>query len=126
MSHGSERTHETFSLYPQGVTSVFEPLPIQYSSLVASQIIAPLPQVLSSYPPIAATPSFPLIDLSSLADADRVLDEAVDELFLHEPAEGDNLDEFVHDWDPNFNMDFGATLRDDVQLGFMLEKLLED
>lgn len=57
-------------------------------------------------------------------DADRVLDEAVDELFLNDTQEIDNLADFVNDWDPSSN--FGAMLEDDVQLGFMLERLLED
>jgi hypothetical protein len=56
------------------------------------------------------------------ADTDRILDDAVSELFLHEPAEYESLDEFVNDWDPNF----GAVLQDDAQLGYMLEKLMED
>jgi hypothetical protein len=121
MSHESERSAETNSLYPQGVTSVYEPLPIQYSNIVSSQA-PPLPQLSSSYQPITAMSSFPFVDPMALTNADRVLDEAVAELFLHESAESDNLDEFVHDWDPNFNF----VLRDDAQLGFMLEKLMED
>jgi hypothetical protein len=126
MSHESERTDETYSLYPQGVTSVYEPLPIQYSNIVSSQA-PPLPQLSSSYQPITtAMPSFPFVDPMALTNADRVLDEAVAELFLHEPVESDSLDEFVHDWDPNFNFNFGVVLRDDAQLGFMLEKLMED
>jgi hypothetical protein len=125
MSHESERTNETFSLYPQGVTSVYEPLPIQYSNIVSSQA-PPMPQLSSSYQPITAMSSFPFVDPMALTNADRVLDEAVAELFLHEPAESDSLDEFVHDWDPNFNFNFGMVLRDDAQLGYMLEKLMED
>jgi hypothetical protein len=126
MSQESERTDETFSLYPQGVTSVYEPLPIQYSNIVSSQV-QPLPQLSSSYQPNTATmPSFPFVDPMALTNADRVLDEAVAELFLQEPAESDSLDEFVHDWDPNFNFNFGMALRDDAQLGFMLERLMED
>jgi hypothetical protein len=55
-------------------------------------------------------------------DADYVLDQAVDELFLGEVGESDNLADFVHDWDPSF----GQVMEDDAQLGFMLDKLLED
>jgi hypothetical protein len=62
----------------------------------------------------------------ALTNADRVLDEAVAELFLHEPAESDSLEEFVHDWDPDFDINFGVVLRDDTQLGFMLEKLMAE
>jgi hypothetical protein len=125
MSHESQRSAKTYSLYPQGVASVYEPLPIQYSNIVSSQA-PPLPQLPSSYQPITAMSSYPFVDPMALTNADRVLDEAVAELFLHEPAESDNLDEFVHDWDPNFNFNFGVVLRDDAQLGFMLEKLMED
>ena len=58
-------------------------------------------------------------------DADRVLDEAVDELFLSDVRAGDdNLADFVNDWDPSNN--FQSVLEDDAQLGFMLDKLLED
>jgi hypothetical protein len=125
MSHESERSEETFPQYPQGVTSVYEPLPIQYSNIVSGQT-PPLPQLSSSYQPISTMSSFSFVDPMTRTNADRVLDEAVLELFLQEPAESDNLDEFVHDWDPNFDLNFGVALRDDVQLGFMLEKLMED
>lgn len=58
-------------------------------------------------------------------NADRVLDEAVDELFLNEAGnDQDNLADFVNDWDPSNS--FGEVLNDDAQLGFMLDKLLED
>lgn len=103
-----------------------EPLPIQFSNIVSGQV-PQLPQVSSSYQPITAMSSYPFVDPMALTtNADRVLDEAVAELFLHEPVETDSLDEFVHDWDPNFNFNFGMVLRDDAQLGFMLEKLMED
>jgi hypothetical protein len=126
MSNESEQSAETYSLYPQGVPSVYEPLPVQYANTIPGQA-APLPQLSSSYPPMAAMSSFPFVDpMARVTNADRVLDDAVAELFLHEPAESDSLDEFVHDWDPNFNFNFGMVLRDDTQLGFMLEKLMED
>jgi hypothetical protein len=126
MSHESEseRTDETYALYPpQGVTSIYEPLPLLYSNFVPGQAV-PLPQISNSYPypPMTPISSFPLVDPMARTDTDRVLDDAVAELFLHEPAEYGSLDEFVHDWDPNF----GAVLQDDAQLGYMLEKLMED
>ena len=61
---------------------------------------------------------------SELAEADRILDEAVNELFQDEG--GDNLAEFVNDWNPSGQTAFGMALEDDAKLGFMLEKLLED
>jgi len=58
------------------------------------------------------------------SNADRILDEAVDELFLQQ-EEVDNLDEFVHDWDPSFDEAVnGVGIEDDSQLGYLLEKLL--
>jgi hypothetical protein len=57
------------------------------------------------------------------ADADRVLDQAVDELFLQQ-GEIDNLDEFIHDWDPSFEHNLDEAIDDDSQLGYLLEKLL--
>lgn len=57
--------------------------------------------------------------------ADSILDQAVDELFMGELGSEDNLADFVNEWDPSNS--FGATaLADDIQLGYMLEKLLED
>lgn len=59
-------------------------------------------------------------------DADKILDEAVDELFLQQ-EEVDNLNEFVHDWDPNCdqNVTASGTVEDDFELGYLLEKLLD-
>lgn len=56
-------------------------------------------------------------------NADPVLDEAVDELFLGE--QDPNLVEFIQEWDPTFNS-LQESLEDDINLGFMLEKVLEE
>ena len=56
--------------------------------------------------------------------ADTVLDQAVDELFMGELASEDTLNDFVSEWDPTSS--FGAVLENDIQLGYMLERLLED
>jgi hypothetical protein len=122
MSHGSEQSLDTLShMHPLTVTSVFEPLPLQYDSAATP---------VASYEAIAPAPtnSLSLLDPQSLNDADRILDEAVNELFLTETGENDSLADFVHDWDPTdlSCTSFGASLQDDIQLGFMLEKLLED
>lgn len=119
MSHESEHTQETVSMFPQGVASMmYEPVPIHYNAPQMQQ------QQPISFSPIAQAPSFPLVEPMSLTDADRVLDDAVDELFLVETGVNDSLADFVQDWDPSGG--FGAVLEDDIQLGFMLEKLLED
>lgn len=54
--------------------------------------------------------------------ADRILDEAVDELFIGDSNDSDNLADFVHDWDPSNS--FGDLWQSDAQLGFMLDRLL--
>lgn len=64
----------------------------------------------------------PTNNVAPTMEADRILDEAVNELFLSDAQEVDTLADFVNDWDPNF----GAMLEDDAQLGFMLDRLLED
>lgn len=81
-------------------------------------------------PPLYYSQSFPAVPPISFhaaySDADKILDEAVDELFLHQ-GEVDSLSEFVHDWDPSFDQSscMGPTIEDDTQLGYLLEKLLE-
>ena len=60
--------------------------------------------------------------------ADQVLDEAVNELFIDPnsaevAADMNELDDFVRDWEPN---NFAETLNNDLTLGFMLDKLMED
>ena len=60
------------------------------------------------------------IDYQTYA-ADPVLDEAVDELILGEDVDR-NVVEFVQDWDPTF----AASLDNDIQLGFLLDRILDD
>lgn len=82
---------------------------------------APLSMPYASAP--VRLPQMPVVQPFALS-ADPILDEAVDELFLHDAGEQDNLADFVNDWDPTNT--FGDVLEDDVQLGYMLDKLLED
>lgn len=91
-----------------------QPLSIPFVNMPSQQ---PL-----TYSPVTSMPMS--LGYSSALDADRILDEAVDELFLNEVGDQDNLADFVHDWDPNNA--FGDVLQDDEQLGYMLDKLLED
>ncbi|KAL7568576.1 hypothetical protein ACA910_002688 [Epithemia clementina (nom. ined.)] len=59
------------------------------------------------------------------SSADLVLDEAVEQLFLNGPiADMGDLNDFVHDWDPNNGVT--QSLENDVQLGYMLDRLLAD
>jgi hypothetical protein len=132
MSHESSRLKESYatmvdkSLMPAPTNSYFEPLPVQYPNF---QQGAGMISYYAQGTPASQPQSYPLANfLAAPSDADRVLDEAVDELFLQHEGADDNLAEFVHDWDPTIEQanSFGANLQDDSQLGYMLEKLLED
>lgn len=111
-SHGSA-TADTFVSMPAS----FEPFPIQYSYQAQAHLLQPNMPYYSTAVPMSVQPPIPL---QSQASVDPVLDEAVDELFL---SGNDTLADFCIDWDPTGT---GLPLEDDVQLGFMLEKLLED
>jgi hypothetical protein len=98
----------------------FEPL--QYVTLHQAQ------QALTQcYQPPPQVP-YSVADASGTAppDADFVFDEAVDELFFNEEADEDTLNKFCSEWDPSFDDSFEFALNNDLQLGFMLEKLLEE
>jgi hypothetical protein len=112
-SHPSQQSSP--NVYPTQVASFIpEPLPLPFASL--SQLSGPL-----SVP--WTVPTTMVVNT-----ADRVLDEAVDELFLGggDAFERDNLADFVSDWDPTATFDFNEPLEDDTQLGFLLEKLLAE
>lgn len=56
--------------------------------------------------------------------ADQILDEAVEEIFMDGAiSDISDLDDFVRDWDPS---GFAVKLDNDAQLGYMLDRLLED
>jgi len=101
MSHDSEQ-QSSYEQPMQPQMNSFEPLPYEYR-------------------PFAA----PVQPAASYA-CDRVLDEAVEELFMDIPSDSvDPLDDFVSDWVPTDNP-FAQSLENDAALGFMLEKLLEE
>jgi hypothetical protein len=56
-------------------------------------------------------------------DADTIVDQAVDELFLNRD-EVDGIEEFIQDWDPSFEQNYLDVIDDDVQLGYYLESVL--
>ena len=114
-SHGSA-TADTF--VPSELVS-FEPLPIQYSYQPQAALVQPTLPYYASAIPQSVQPPIPLQN-NNQAPVDPVLDQAVDELFL---SGNDTLADFCFDWDPTGT---GVPLEDDIQLGFMLEKLLED
>ena len=115
-STGSVSHSDTFSAPATNpIPASFEPLPIRYSS---APIMPPQPQfALSSMPAPAPVQRQ---QQQQAAPVDRVLDEAVDALLL---SGDDTLADFCFDWDPTGS---GMALEDDTQLGYMLEKLLED
>jgi hypothetical protein len=56
----------------------------------------------------------------------EVLDEVVDELFLHEaPEENDNILDFVNTWNP-YSFPEEEEIEDDLQLGLLLERILAE
>ena len=116
-------TADSFASRPP--VMAFEPLPVQFSSapigmaVMQQQPVYAFPEAPVSIPVAVAAP-VPQQQRAPPASADQVLDDAVDELFL---TEDDTLADFCFDWDPTGS---GLPLEDDTQLGFMLEKLLED
>lgn len=90
----------------------------------------PYAQMSQSDIPSTSLPTMPFKFANAFSlygDGDTILNEAVDELFFYQD-EVDNLDDFVHDWDPNFDqsMPVGGTIEDDAHLGYLLEKLLDE
>mmetsp|Transcript_22427 Transcript_22427/g.48798 ORF Transcript_22427/g.48798 Transcript_22427/m.48798 type:complete len:412 (+) Transcript_22427:133-1368(+) len=97
---------------PQQQPISYEPLPM-FQQCAPQQVSLQLPQQYEAPAPYSANP------------ADQVLDDAVNELFLSSTANNNNniMDEFVRDWQPD---NFAQSLDNDLALGFMLDKLLED
>jgi hypothetical protein len=117
LSFDSQSSREqTLSMFSSSNVCNPEPNTFSFSNM-SSQPLQPLS--------LSSVNSFNFVPTYSVAptmEADRILDEAVNELFLSDAQELDTLADFVNDWDPNF----GAMLEDDAQLGFMLDRLLED
>ena len=99
-----------------------------------SQSLAPVQKFISQHPlqdaytsTFGSTPTSPQVSSYLLAprgNADRILDEAVDELFLSQP-ENEQIMDFVNSWNPAaFGAD--AALTNDEQLGNLLDRLLDD
>jgi HSF-type DNA-binding len=86
-----------------------EPIPLVYSMQASS-----LQQLLNSY----SQTDFSSKNQVSLDDSGS------EDYLLDSGSEG--LEDFSIDWDPAFDETFEMTLKDDIQLGFMLDKLLEE
>lgn len=109
-------------------STCFSVSPIVASSSVPSSFSfePPKPDIrTTSQPEEMAIEPIPFSSESSSSDSE-VLDEVVDELFLHEsPEENDNILDFVNTWNPDsFTMD--EEIVDDYQLGVMLERILAE
>lgn len=90
-----------------------EPVPVYASSQRAMTSMEP-------YPLLAPSPT--MSSRRNMA-ADSILDEAVDELFSRDPMMEDTQD-LDSIWDSAaFGLD---AVRDDTELGFLLERLLQD
>ena len=115
MSYDSNPSHEAYLYQPMSAPlSQPQALPLSFASYAGANSM--------TFSPLSSNYGAPLMSLRP--EADRILDEAVEELFLTENGDADNLAEFVNDWDPSES--FGEGLNDDAQLGFLLDKLLED
>jgi hypothetical protein len=109
--------------------------PIVNSNFLAMQSFGGSNFAWSPPPPVRVSASFPTECSSSPlsppplapASSEEYMDEAVEELFLDgcgtNPAVVGDIMDFVDVWDPAFEH---AEVNDDIQLGNLLDKLLED
>lgn len=147
-SHGSSGACDASLASSAGNNNIpvaLEPLPVRYTVPLLQQLQQPQPQPAYSFQPPAPPAQLPMMAPPAVlpapvqqlpqppqpqpaapqAAADRVLDQAVDELLM--TGEADTLAEFCCDWgDDNDPTGTGLPLEDDTQLGFMLERLLEE
>lgn len=105
---GSYRSEESYQqpIMHQSQQQMYDPMPLQQFDALPINMLFETPR--------------PQAELGRLTD--HIFDEAVDELFMDGFSES-NLSDFVHDWDPTAAVE--PDIQDDVQLGFLLEKLLE-
>jgi HSF-type DNA-binding len=90
--------------------------PLRRNSVGTRKVVKPLPALSSA---VEVTTS------SSTAANDPILDEAVRELFLEDDQlDAASLNEFVHDWDPEYLM--GDDIDDDWELGLLLEGMVNE
>ena len=81
-----------------------------------------LQQVRSLTSPLVASP----VRAPNLFPQDQILDEIVDELFFLSRPENELIMDFVNVWDPAASFGGDGALTDDVHLGNILDKLLEE
>ena len=110
---------DLFAMFKSAQQAVVDASPYQFMSATAAQ--PPLPAAI-------AMPSAPMpapVAAPMPTTQDQILDKAVDHFFFTGPmSDLGDLNDFVHDWDPNNRM--AQSLENDVQLGYMLDRLLAD
>lgn len=105
---------------------MYESMPVQVPTNSLSSTLEPIP--LAAYQPNFVVNNnnwnaMGNVDMSNRTEEGDILDEAVEELFSSDPIEGDagDLDKL---WDTS---DFeGGGLQNDIRLGYLLERLLEE
>lgn len=116
-----------YSAQPQEVpSSVLAFSPISSQCAIPKEFGAPRTEEQSVSQDMVIEP-LPLYSNSD-SDSSEVLDEVVDDLFLHAPAEeNDDIMDFVNTWNPMIDsFDAAEEIVDDLQLGLLLEKILAE
>jgi HSF-type DNA-binding len=122
---GSDSTQCNMSRASSSSTDSYAPAPIPLQSCSLEKI-----------PFVGSTPEMKLLSnslsqfLASSCKADPLPMSLVDVVVKSEDfldsEDLDTLDNLSLDWDESFDSAFEMSLKDDIQLGFMLDKLLED
>jgi hypothetical protein len=98
----------------------YEPLPIQ--TLRSSVVSSLKPYNMLAQASFVSSNQYTLFG-ATRTGADEILDDAAEQLFNNDPAMSD-MQELAEIWDGS---EFGEdVVQDDIQLGYMLEKLLEE
>jgi len=134
-SESMESQPEAFSVPSFSPLKARHDIPTSFTTTTFQE--APRPDVPMSQPPqdmepIPFSPTdssvepIPFCPNNVSSDSDsEVLDEVVDELFLHESAEeNDDILDFVNTWNPEAFEE--QKIEDDIQLGIMLERILAE
>jgi hypothetical protein len=97
----------------------YEPLPIQ--TLRSSVVSSLEPYNMLAQASFVSSNQYTMFG-ATRTGADKILDDAAEQLFNNDPAMSD-MQELSEIWDGS---EFGeVVVQDDIQLGYMLEKLLE-
>lgn len=119
--NGYDHYESSTSWVHETVVQPQEPLSYQYQRPVVQQVHS-LTSPLVDFPATTIAPPY------ILPHNHQILDEIVDELFLSRPENEELIMDFVNVWWDPAAASFGGdgALTDDVQLGNILDKLLEE